>query len=188
MSKKSTRELIGLQSVTGFSLQTSHAGLVFFLIKPTNITVLSAANIAGKVQALLSVLKGLAEVELMCLNSKENFDANKAYLQSRMEEEFNPVIRKLLEQDSKRLDQMQIHTATAREFVMVIRLKPDTDEDVFPHLSRVEKAIKEAGFTVKRADKADLMRILSVYFEQNVTTEQYEDFDGQRWLREELTM
>jgi hypothetical protein len=28
----------------------------------------------------------------------------------------------------------------------------------------------------------ELKRLLIVYFEQNVTTERFEDFDGERWL------
>ena len=50
------------------------------------------------------------------------------------------------------------------------------------YLSRIEKSLKEQGFSVKRADKVDIKRILAVYFEQNVTTEKFEDFDGERWI------
>jgi hypothetical protein len=40
----------------------------------------------------------------------------------------------------------------------------------------------EQGFTSKRADEEDMKRILAVYFEQNVTTEKFEEFDGERWI------
>lgn len=40
----------------------------------------------------------------------------------------------------------------------------------------------EQGFKSKRADEEDIRRILAVYFEQNVTTEKFEEFDGKRWL------
>ena len=53
---------------------------------------------------------------------------------------------------------------------------------MFPYLSRIEKSLNEQGFSVKRADKEDIKRILAVYFEQNVTTEKFEDFDGERWV------
>jgi hypothetical protein len=29
---------------------------------------------------------------------------------------------------------------------------------------------------------ADIKRLLGVYYEQNVTTEKYEDYDGERWI------
>ena len=52
----------------------------------------------------------------------------------------------------------------------------------FRYLSRIEKSIKDNGFTVRRATEEDLKRMLGVYFEQNVTTERYEDHDGERWV------
>lgn len=52
--------------------------------------------------------------------------------------------------------------------------------EVFPYLNRIEKTLREQGFSVKRADKEDIKRLLAVYFE-NVTTEKFEDFDGERW-------
>ena len=47
-----------------------------------------------------------------------------------------------------------------------------------------EKMLKEQGFMTRRAVKSDLQKILAVYFEQNVTTERFEDFDGERWVGE----
>lgn len=66
--------------------------------------------------------------------------------------------------------------------VHIIRLRDEKQSEVFPYLSRIEKSLKEQGFSVKRADKEDIKRILAVYFEQNVTTEKFEDFDGERWV------
>ena len=40
----------------------------------------------------------------------------------------------------------------------------------------------EQGFKAKRADEEDTKTILAVYFEQNVTTEKFEEFDGERWI------
>lgn len=34
----------------------------------------------------------------------------------------------------------------------------------------------------RRATEQDLKRMLGVYFEQNVTTEKFEDYDGDRWV------
>ena len=42
--------------------------------------------------------------------------------------------------------------------------------------------INDNGFTTRRATEQDLKRMLGVYFEQNVTTERFEDFDGDRWV------
>jgi hypothetical protein len=186
---QSTKELIGIEDITDYSLRTGYGELVYFIIRPTNISVLSESNVSARIYALMTVLKGIAEIEMLCLNSKENFDANKQYLKKRIDEEPNPVIRNLLQMDSTNLDRMQIQMATAREFLIIIRLnesvgkgKQEKSADVFPYLTRIEKSLKDQGFTARRADNADIKRLLGVYYEQNVTTEKYEDYDGERWV------
>ena len=72
--------------------------------------------------------------------------------------------------------------ASSREFYIVVRLREDQGSDVFPYLSRIEQSINDNGFTTRRATQQDLKRMLGVYFEQNVTTEDFEDFDGDRWV------
>ena len=180
--KASTRQLMGISDITANSLVTGYGELVFFMIKPTNISVLSDTSVGARIYALMNVLKGIAEIEMLCLNSRENFEDNKSHLRSRTEQEQNPAIRKLLQQDATALDRMQVTMATAREFLIIIRLRKEKESEVQPYLSRIEKSIKDNGFTVRRATEEDLKRMLGVYFEQNVTTERYEDHDGERWV------
>ena len=180
--KASTRQLMGIADITEHALVTGYGELVFFMIKPTNISVLSENSVGARIYALMNVLKGIAEIEMLCLNSRENFEDNKTHLRSRMEAEQNPVIRKLLGQDSTTLDRMQVQMATAREFLIIIRLRDEKEAEVQPYLSRIEKSLKDQGFTTKKAGEADIKRLLGVYYEQNVTTEKYEDFDGERWV------
>ncbi|MDK2966507.1 MULTISPECIES: hypothetical protein [Clostridia] len=180
--KASTRQLMGIEGINGHSLATPHGELVFFMIKPTNISVLSESSVGARIYALMNVLKGIAEIEMLCLNSRENFEDNKSYLKARMDAEQNPVIRKLLAQDQTALDRMQVQMATAREFLIIIRLRNEKESDVQPYLSRIEKSLKDQGFTVRKAGESNIKRLLGVYYEQNVTTEQYEDYDGERWV------
>lgn len=180
--KASTRQLMGIKNISSHALVTGHGELVFFMIKPTNISVLSESSVGARIYALMNVLKGIAEIEMLCLNSRENFEDNKAHLRSRMEQEENPVIRKLLQQDAVSLDRMQVQMATAREFLIIIRLRDEKESEVQPYLSRIEKSLKDQGFTTKKATETDIKRLLGVYYEQNVTTEKFEDFDGERWV------
>lgn len=180
--KASTRQLMGIENINNHALVTGYGELVFFMIKPTNISVLSESSVGARIYALMNVLKGIAEIEMLCLNSRENFEDNKARLRSRMEQEQNPVIRKLLQQDAVSLDRMQVQMATAREFLIIIRLRDEKESEVQPYLSRIEKSLKDQGFTTKKANETDIKRLLGVYYEQNVTTEKYEDFDGERWV------
>ena len=181
--KNSTRQLIGAKAITDYSLITYGEGeLVYLMVQPSNISVLSEKNVGARIYALMTVLKGVAEIEMLCLNSRESFEDNKQFLRTRMEREQNPMVRKLLEKDLTHLDRIQVQMATAREFLILIRLKGEKESEVFPYLSRIEKSLKEQGFSVKRAGREDINRILAVYYEQNVTTERFEDFDGERWI------
>lgn len=184
MSKKnmeSTRELMGTKEVTNYSVRTyRNDELVYFLIQPSNISVLSQESLSARIYGLMTVLKGITEIEMMCLNSRENFEDNKRYLKKRMEEETNPAVRKLLEKDANYLDRMQVQMATAREFLLIIRIQKENE--IFSYLNRIEKMLVEQGFKSKRAEEEDIRRILAVYFEQNVTTEKFEEFDGERWI------
>ena len=99
-----------------------------------------------------------------------------------MEEESNPAVRKLLELDAGHLDRIQVQMATAREFLLIIRMKEQKESEMLSYFNRIEKMLEEQEFKVKRAEEEDIRRILAVYFEQNVTTEKFEEFDGERWI------
>ncbi|MCI2160358.1 MAG: hypothetical protein LKK39_00385 [Oscillospiraceae bacterium] len=181
--KQATRQLINTKAITDYSLATNRSDeLVYFIIKPTNISVLSEESVSARIYALMTVLKGIAELEFLCLNSRENFEDNKQFLRARLEQENDPAVRRLLEQDLSQLDRMQVQMATSREFLVVIRLRNEKQSEVFSYLNRIEKTLREQGFSTKRAGKEDIKRILAIYFEQNVTTEKFEDYDGERWI------
>ena len=174
---------MNLKAITERSLITLQGDeVVLFLLEPTNVSVLSREGLRARVNALMHVLKGFAEIELLCLNSRESFEHNKQYLTSRMEQEPVPQIRALLEQDLRHLDEIQSRTATAREFVLLVRPRGIDEKEMYPYLNRLEKMIREQQFTVRRADREDLKRILAVYFAGDTVSEGYDDFDGQRWL------
>ena len=178
----STRELMGINDITEYSIATKLGDLVFFIIKPTNISVLPDASVSSRIHALLNVVKGQTDVEMLAMNSTESFESNKNHYRSRLEVEELPAIRKLLEQDRKHLDRIQVLMASAREFYIVIRLHNEKESELFQYLARIEKNIKDNGFIARRANEQDIKRMLGVYFEQNVTTEHYDSYDGERWI------
>ena len=179
---QSTRQLMGIEAIRDYCIATRMGDLVFFIIKPTNISVLPDSGVTARIYALLNVVKGLAEIEMLALNSRESFEDNKRFYASRMEAEELPALRRLLEQDSSHLDRIQALMASAREFYIIVRLRNEKESEIFPYLSRIEKTIKDNGFSVSRAGEQELKRMLGIYFEQDVTTEQYEDYDGDRWV------
>ena len=181
--RASTRKLIGIKEITEDSLVTYDQGeLVFFLVKPTNISVLSEESIRARVYSLMTVLKGMPEIEMCAYNSRENFDGNKRYLKKRIDEESNYIIRQLLERDMQHLDDIQVQTATAREFAVVVRFRKETEKEKTRYISDVAQKLRDTGFIAKRAMKDDIQRLVAVYFEQNITQEVFEDHDGDRWV------
>lgn len=178
----STRQLIGVTEITEYSLKTASSEAAFFSIKPCNISILSEESLSGKIYSLMSVLKGVAEIEFLCLNSRESFEGNKSFWRSRIAAESNPAVCSLLEQDIQYLDHIQAQTATAREFLLVVRLRNLKDKEIYSHLNRIEKILTENSFTVRRYDREDIKTLLAVYYEQNVTTEIFDNHDGERWI------
>lgn len=178
----STRDLMGISGLTEYSICTKLGDLVFFIVEPTNISVLPDASVSARIHALLNVLKGQVDIDMLALNSTESFESNKNFYRQRLESEELPVIRKLLESDSNHLDRIQVLMASAREFYMVVRLRPTKESEVFTLLSNIEKNIKDNGFITHRAGEQDIKKLLGVYFEQNVTTDHYDSFDGERWF------
>ena len=70
----------------------------------------------------------------------------------------------------------------AREFYLAVRLKNEKADTAYTLLSTIETKFRDNGFTTRRAGKEDLKRLLAIYFEQNTTTERFEDYDGQRFM------
>lgn len=83
----STRQLMGIEEIKDYCIATRMGNLVFFIIKPTNISVLPDSSISARIYALLNVVKGQAEIEMLALNSKESFERNKDFYRERLSQE-----------------------------------------------------------------------------------------------------
>lgn len=183
--KNSVQELIGIDTFSKRGLKTRNGELVFFSISPTNISVLSKENIQTKIWHLMMVLSAQPDIEITCLDSCERFDDNKSFMVERLEEEVNPRVRQCLERDIEYLDNIQIEMSTARQFMFVVRFKREKDEQIFTQINRVEKAIAEPGFEVKRMRKDDIKRFLAIYFGASMQGELIPDMDGKDCFDEE---
>ena len=122
-----------------------------------------------------NLLRSTPAVRLQAMDSRESFQANKDFYQRRLEQEQLPAIRDLLRQDAAHLDDIQASTASAREFALVYPVDKDSAAD--PRLT--EKNLRDAGFHVRLAGEQDIKRILAVYYQQDVVTEQFLNFDGE---------
>ena len=164
---RSTQELLGIKTFTKYGLAVGKYELLFYMIAPTNISVLSRANIEIKIHHLMMVLSAVPDIEVTCTDSCECFDDNKTYLQARLEEETNPKVRKIIKKDIDFLDDR------------CRNLKP---EQVFNTANRIEKVVSEQGFETHRMKKAEIKRFLAVYFEASMNGDQMPDTDGEQFF------
>lgn len=178
---RSVQDFIGVKTFTKYGLMTQKGELLFYLVSPTNISVLSYVNIEIKIRHLMMVLSSIPDIEITCTDSSECFDDNKAYLHDRLDYEQNPKVRKLIKKDIEFLDNVQVEMATARQFLFTARIKASKDKQVFDTANRVEKIISEQGFEVRRMRKADIKRFLALYFEASMNGEQMPDIDGEQF-------
>lgn len=175
---QSTRQLMGIEQLTGHGAKTAAGELLFYLVRPDNLSVLSADGILGRVTALTNLLRTEKEVRLLALDSRESFQSNKLHYQDRMAVEELPALRELLRQDMAHLDEIQSSTASAREFAFVFPLeKQDAANTSRP--KDLEKSLHGYGFHVRLAEPQDIMRLLAVYYQQDVTTEHFDHYDGE---------
>lgn len=182
---RSVQDLIGIKTFTKYGLATNKGELLFYLVSPTNISVLSQTNIEIKIRHLMVVLSSLPDIEIACTDSSECFDDNKAYLTERMENEQNAKVQNIIKKDIDYLDAMQMEMATARQFMFIARLKNAKDKQTFDTANRIEKVISEQGFEVKRMNKADIKRFLALYFEASMNGEQMPDIDGEQYYEKD---
>ena len=176
----STRQLMGIDQFTEHGLKVGRSELVYFLVQPDNLSVLSAEGIRGRVMALTNLLRSTEAVRLLALDSRESFQSNKDWYRRRMEAETLPALRELLRQDAAHLDSIQATAASAREFALVFELDRHREESARSQILRLEKGIRDQGFHVRRAGEQDIMRLLAVYYQQDVTTDVFDRVDGER--------
>lgn len=170
---------MGLEGFTNYGIKTTGGELVAFIVQPTNISVLSHANVEQKITHTRMMLSALPELEIVCLDSCERFDENKRFIRQRLQEEENPAVRRVLEQEAGFLESKQIEMSTARQFLILWRFsKNEKPEQVFQEANSVGKKIADLGFEIRLMEKDDLKRVLGLYFGTSMAGEMVEDVDG----------
>ena len=117
---KSVQDLLGIKTFTKNGLKVGKEEFIFYMVQPTNISVLSHTNIEIKVRHLMMVLSAVPDIEITCTDSCECFDTNKSYIKGRIEAEQNEKVRKILNKDLDFLDSIQTETSTARGTIILV--------------------------------------------------------------------
>ena len=176
--RQSTRQLMGIRKLLPHGVAIPGGSLVFFLIHPDNLSVLSAEGIRQRVTALSNLFRAEEQVEVLGLDSRESFQQNQVYYQTRLEEETTPKIRELLQKDISYLDEIQTTSASSREFVLVLRMEEQAALD--EGLRQKEKSLCDHGISVRLAEEQDVKRLLVSYYLHDADPESLEDVDGER--------
>lgn len=183
--RNSVQEMLGIRHFTDYGLMTDNGELVFFRVAPTNISVLSSLNIQQKIVGLTNLLKMEPDMGIVCTDSCECFDNNREYLRRRAQEESNPKVRTLLEQDREMLTRMQAEMSNARQFLLVKRYLGLKPEMVFTQSNETMKQIAEKGFETERLGKQEIKRLLGIYFGTTMDGDKLPDVDGDQYGQEE---
>ena len=182
--RNSAQELLGIRHFTSYGLMTDDGELVFFRVAPTNISVLSGLSIQQKIAGFTNLLKIEPDMGIVCTDSCECFDNNREYLRRRAQEETNPKVRALLEQDREMLTRMQAEMSNAREFYLVKRYQGLKPEMVFTQSNETMKQIAEKGFETERLGKDQIKRLLGIYFGTTMDGDKLPDVDGGQYEQE----
>lgn len=174
---------MGIRGFTRYGLDTVYGELLFFRIAPVNISVLSHDNIEIKIHSLQTALTMMPDLEIICTDSCECFDANKAYLRQRERAEGNAAVRRLLHQDAQMLTELQAEMSTARQFVFVRRCSGLKQEQVMSLMNETHKQLSGTGFEVQRMKKPDIKRFLAIYFGASMNGDQMQDVDGAQFVK-----
>ena len=177
--RQSTRQLMGIRKLLPHGVAIPGGSLVFFLIHPDNLSVLSAEGIRQRVTALSNLFRAEEQVEVLGLDSRESFQQNQVYYQTRLEEETTPKIRELLQKDISYLDEIQTTSASSREFVLVLRMEEQAALDE-GGLRQKEKSLCDHSISVRLAEEQDVKRLLVSYYLHDADPESLEDVDGER--------
>lgn len=178
----SVQEFLGIKAFTDYGIKTNFGELLFYVVLPTNISVLSHASVDSKIRELMLVLSAIPDLEITCTDATECFDDNQIYLFDRMKEESNPKIKEMLKKDIYFLDQIQLEMATARHFMFVVRCRGMKPQQVFERANSINKIINEQGFDCHRMNKSEIKRMLALYFDASTLGEHLPEYDGLQYF------
>lgn len=179
---QSVQALLGVKTFSEYGVMTARGEMLFFHVTPSNISVLSSTAVESKIRQLTLVLSAISDVGIVCLDSSECFDENKAYLARRREEEPNPKIKKLLGKDLKFLSEIQLEMSTSRQFMFFVRCRNMNPMQVFNYANTIQKTLSEQGFDSHLMTKGEVKRFMALYFGASIQGEQLPDVDGAQYF------
>ena len=178
----SVQTLVGVKTFSEYGIVTARGEMLFFHVTPSNISVLSSTAVENKIRQLTLVLSAIPDIGVLCLDSSECFDENKAYLVRRREEEPNQKVKKLLGKDLKFLSEIQLEMSTSRQFMFFMRCRNMNPMQVFNYANTIQKTLSEQGFDSHLMAKGEVKRFMALYFGASIQGERLPDVDGAQFF------
>ena len=178
----SVQTLVGVKTFSEYGIVTARGEMLFFHVTPSNISVLSSTAVENKIRQLTLVLSAIPDIGVLCLDSSECFDENKAYLVRRREEEPNQKIKKLLGKDLKFLSEIQLEMSTSRQFMFFMRCRNMNPMQVFNYANTIQKTLSEQGVDSHLMAKGEVKRFMALYFGASIQGERLPDVDGAQFF------
>ena len=178
----SVQTFVGVKTFSEYGIVTARGEMLFFFVTPSNISVLSSTAVENKIRQLTLVLSAIPDIGVLCLDSSECFDENKAYLVRRREEEPNQKIKKLLGKDLKFLSEIQLEMSTSRQFMFFMRCRNMNPMQVFNYANTIQKTLSEQGFDSHLMSKGEVKRFMALYFGASIQGERLPDVDGAQFF------
>ena len=160
--KAKTLELMNVTRISENILYTDdNRKMIYILVEPINMSVSSPLVIERRVDALKNVIVSSGTIEIIVLNSFQNYDSN-------MDRQF--------------FDNIKMEMATSREFLIVASFSSnDSDESVISEANKIRQYLFENQFTATIAYKENIKKLCAIYYE-NASYDKLPDFDGEFYI------
>ena len=181
--KAKTLELMNVTRISENILYTDdNRKMIYILVEPINMSVSSPLVIERRVDALKNVIVSSGTIEIIVLNSFQNYDSNKKYFDDLIACEKNLNLQMLDEMDRQFFDNIKMEMATSREFLIVASFSSnDSDESVISEENKIRQYLFENQFTATIAYKENIKKLCAIYYE-NASYDKLPDFDGEFYI------
>lgn len=154
----------------------------YIMLRPDNISVLGRSEVLAKIRNLQNILSDVAELQMLCMSSAQNYEDNKRYYRHLAETTESPTVKQLCLQEIAYLDEINIAMSTSREFAMILRHRADRLDDARRSIMQTLNLIREHQFHARIATKDSFKRLLAIYYVGDIYTEHVPDFDGMQYM------
>lgn len=184
--KAKTLDLMNVTRISENILYTAdNRKMSYVFVEPINMSVSSPVVIDRRIDALKNVIVSSVTVEIIALNSFQNYDSNKKYFDDLIACEKNPKLQMLDEMDRQFFDDIKMEMATSREFLLAASFSSnESDESVISETNKIRQYLFENQFTAYIASKEDIKKLYAIYYE-NASYDKLFDFDGEFYIDRE---